>query len=129
MSFTGNMDTNIDLLLVVVSKSTVSIVSYLKKKVMKNQSFINWMKEIPFEAKSASAFSGKSLWKDENIRLNYSYNPTSPEEIFINLQKNKASKLDGLKSFKMDNKLVTYAIKVGEALSDEEIAKRFLEPF
>jgi len=120
------MDTNIDLLLVVVSKSTVSIVSYLKKKVMKNQSFINRMKEIPFEAKSASAFSGKSLWKDENIRLNYSYNPTSPEDIFINLQK---SKLDGLKSFKMDNKLVTYAIKVGEALSDEEIAKRFLEPF
>ena len=96
---------------------------------MKNKNFIDRIKEIPFEEKSATAFSGKTLWKDDNIRLDYSYNPASPEEIFINLQKNKASKLDGLKSFKTDDKLATFAIKVGETLTDEEIANKFMEPF
>lgn len=105
----------------------LAIITYLRKKVLKQQGFIERIQKIPFEGASVAAFSGKTLWKDDNLRLDYSLNAENPDEIFINLQKNKSSKLDGLKGFNTDDKLVTYAIKTGVPITAEEVEEKLVD--
>ena len=109
--------------------SNVAIRSYFRKNVLTSSSFLDKVKDIPNQKNSAPNKNGANLWTDDHLRLDYSENTAGASEIFINLQKNKGSKLDGLKKFKTHDKLVTYAIKTDQALTDEEIKKTFVEPF
>ena len=116
-------------MLVAQNLKNVAIKSYVRKTVLTSATFLNKVKDLPNQKDTAITKNGLTLWKDDNLRLDYSANTAGAAEVFINLQKNKGCTLEGLKGFKTHDKLVTYAVKTGEALTDEELKKTFIEPF
>jgi hypothetical protein len=51
------------------------------------------------------------------------------DKIHFNLQKNKAAKVDGLKKFKTDDKLISGSVEKGEIIPQKEIKEEWQNAF
>jgi hypothetical protein len=114
--------------LVIPGPKAALIITYAKKFLLKDRSLIEKFKTVPF-IKSPETQNGKTLWSNADIRIDFGFNTPGSKEIWINWQKNKGSKLDGLKKLSTDHKIFTQAITAGEALSEQEIAEQIVAGF
>lgn len=105
------------------------IKSYLRKKAF-NPKFFEAVQELTRQT-NVHNYNGKTFWYDENLRLDYGDNRPDSKEIHFNLQKNQASKLDGLKGVSSHAKIISLKILVEKELvpSQEQIEDTFLDPF
>jgi hypothetical protein len=61
--------------------------------------------------------------------VDWGANTKSGDKIHFNLQKNKAAKLDGLKKFKTDDKLISGKVEKGKNIPKTDIEEEWKEAF
>jgi len=106
----------------------ISIKSYFKKTVLKDKTFIEAFEKLP-HTEDPSIHNGKTLWKNDDLRVDWGANTKSGDKIHFNLQKNKAAKVDGLKKFKTDDKLISGNVEKGKNIPKAEIEEEWKEVF
>jgi len=80
------------------------------------------IKNLPYQ-EDVHLKNGATLWSDKKLRIDYGNNSDSSEEIHFNLQKNKGSKLDGLKSLSTHDKIVSTKVYKDKAVDEYEVTE------
>lgn len=106
----------------------ISIKSYFRKTVLKDKTFIEAFEKLP-HTEDPSINNGKTLWKNNDLRVDWGNNTKLGDKIHFNLQKNQAAKLDGLKKFKTDDKLISGSVEKGKTIPKTEIEEEWEKAF
>jgi hypothetical protein len=113
--------------LVIKVLSGVNIRTYMRKGVLPLQSFADDLQKAA-NLQNPSLKNGKTAYTNDDIRVDFGENNDETSEwTHLNLQKNKACKLEGIKAFKTHEKLISFAVKKGSTITPEE-AKKAFEP-
>lgn len=107
--------------------SMPSIRTYVRKDMMTAE-FIKAIQALP-TMPNVHLYNGKTFWTDKNLRLDYGDNRPGSNEIHFNLQKNKESKLDGLKKVQTHDKILSLKVYKDVAVDPTEVVGGIVDQF
>jgi len=110
-----------------VLASMPSIRTYVKKNLFTDK-FMKAIKNLPHQ-ENVHLKNGATLWSDKNLRIDYGNNSDSSKEIHFNLQKNKGSKLDGLKNLSTHDKILSMKVYKDKAVDEDEVTEVITDAF